>query len=130
MDLFKALQQLSELEEMATIGRTTDNYEIIVFTNDPGKIPHFHYRDASTRGSVFHTCIRLDKPDYFLHEGKTDKLNAKQKKELIKFLNANANKGKYFSGTNWNYLVAMWNNENNSDVYIDEDTIMPDYKQL
>ena len=48
MDLFNNLCQLSKLEEMATIGRTSDNYEIVVFTNDPGKIPHFHYRDAGT----------------------------------------------------------------------------------
>lgn len=124
------INELFRLEEMATIGVVKGNYEIIVFTNDPGKIPHFHYRDSTTHGNEFHSCIRLDKPEYFTHEGKIDKLNSKQRKELVKFLKDKAMKGKYFSGTNWNYLIAMWNNENNSDVQLDEDIKMPDYSRL
>lgn len=128
MDLFKNLCQLSELEEMATVGKTNDNYDIIIYTNDPGKIPHFHYFDDETRGNKFHTCIRLDSAKYFHYGNKTDKLNSKQKKELISFLNSPHKR--YKEETNWQHLIYLWNDENNSDVQIDEDISMPDYKEL
>lgn len=49
---------------MARVGFTPDRYEVYVNTNDGGKIPHFHYRDAND-WNRFHTCIKIDKPEYF-----------------------------------------------------------------
>lgn len=116
------LQQ--DLMEMARIGYTDDGFEVYVNTDDGGNTPHFHYR---IKGSwEFHTCIRLDKPEYFHHDGKEDILNSKQRKNLIKFLNKFDNEeGK----TNWQILIAEWN-RNNSNMKVSRDTPMPDYIQL
>lgn len=116
------------LEEMATVGKTNDSYDVVIYTNDSGKIPHFHYFDDATRGKEFHTCIRLDKPEYFHHGNKNGILNSKQKKELISFLKSPHKR--YKDETNWQHLVYLWNDENNSDVAVDEDLLMPDYLKL
>lgn len=118
----------NHLLEMATLGRTASNYCIVIYTNDPGNIPHFHYVDAATRGQCFHACIRLDCCEYFSHTGKEDKLRSGQRKELVRFLQQPHDR--YPQETNWQHLLYLWNNENNSDVQISEDSIMPDYTQL
>ena len=113
----------NNLLEMARLGYF-DDYEIFVFTNDSGKIPHFHIRDSNTMGQKFHTCIRIDKAEYFHHTGKEDILNKKERKELVNFLNS-----KYRNRdneTNWSHLVDLWN-DNNSDIELDDNTNMPDY---
>ena len=51
------------LQEMARIGYV-DNLELIIWTDDPGNIPHFHIRDRSTKGEKFNCCIRIDKAEY------------------------------------------------------------------
>lgn len=113
------------LGEMARIGYL-DSYEIYVRTDDPGKIPHMHIWDRSTKGQKFHTCIRLDKAEYFHHTGKEDKLNSTERKKLVEFLSEN---NADFDMTNWKYLLIQWN-QNNSDVVIDKDSKMPDYRKL
>ena len=115
-----------QLWEMSRIG-FMDEYEIYVHTDDPGNIPHFHIWDRTTRGKEFHTCIRIDKAEYFHHTGKEDILNSKDRKDLVKFLQSNP-KNKRFN-TNWEVVIDMWN-FNNSDKEIDEDQPMPDYTQL
>lgn len=114
------------LMEMARVG-FFDEYEIYIHTDDPGNIPHFHIWDASTKGNKYHTCIRIDKPEYFHHTGKEDILNHKDKKDLMNFLNSKP-KNKRFK-TNWEYLVSMWN-DNNSKIQVDEDKSIPDYTKL
>lgn len=131
MDLSENLQMfndgtMKDYTEMARVGITDDDYEIYINTNDGGKIPHFHYRKAND-WKAFHTCIMIEKPEYFHHGSKQDVLNSKQKKELVEFLNAKPKNKRY--ETHWEYLVSMWN-DNNSDVEIDETIQMPDYQQL
>lgn len=128
MNLFETLQNNKHLLEMATVGKTSDNYDIVIYTNDPGKIPHFHYFDDETRGNKFHTCIKLESAEYFHHGDKDDILNLKQRKELFTFLNSPHKR--YKNETNWQHLVYLWNDENNSDVEIDENIQMPDYRNL
>lgn len=113
------------LGEMARIGYL-GSYEIYVRTDDPGKIPHMHIWDRGTKGQKFHTCIRLDKAEYFHHTGKEDELNSAERKKLVEFLKSKHPK---FKMTNWKYLLIQWN-ENNSDIYIDEKSKMPDYRKL
>lgn len=113
-----------DLLEMARVGFTNDQYEIYVNTDDSGKIPHFHYRKKN-EWDKFHTCIKIEKAEYFLHGGKNDKLNSRQKKELIVFLNKKTNRNM----RNWDHIVDMWN-MNNSDVLVDESTKMPNYNNL
>ena len=68
----------NNLTEMARIGFTDDMYEIYINTDDPGNIPHFHYRKAN-KWSEFHTCIKIASAEYFHHTGKEDVLNSKQR---------------------------------------------------
>lgn len=117
---------MKDYTEMARIGITSNDYEIYINVDDTGIKPHFHYRKVND-WHAFHTCIMIEKPDYFHHGNKQDILNSKQKKELIEFLNSKSKNKRYES--NWEYLVSMWN-DNNSDVIIDESMEIPDYKQL
>lgn len=115
------------LEEMARVGYTDDNYEIFVFTNDSGNIPHFHYRSDNKK---FNTCICIEKCSYFLHGNKQDKLNSSQRKSLDKFMGSECKITKHFTGTYWDYVVSLWN-ANNSSIKIDENNVnKPDYTKL
>lgn len=126
MNIWQEAKQLNEkqgLIEMAKIGEIK-NYTIIVWTNDNGNIPHFHIVDSNTLGKQFHTCVQIEKPEYFHHTGKEDTLNSKEKKELIKFFQA-SDPDEVF-GTNWDVLLYEWN-KNNNRKRISRDTEMPDY---
>lgn len=112
------------LLEMAQIG-TFGKYTIIVWTNDPGNIPHFHVVDSATRGNSFNTCIKIESPEYFHHEGKEDTLNTKERKELLKFLNSKDKWGEQ----NWVVLLKEWE-RNNSKTSIDINLPIPDYTKL
>ena len=110
---------------MFRIGFTNDGFEVYIDTDNGGNYPHFHYR---TKGSCdFHTCIKIDKAEYFIHTSKENKLNFRQRKELVRFLKA-PNKSTKFKN-NWERLVADWNS-NNSTVEVDEDLEMPNYLNL
>ena len=117
----------SMLLEMARVGFIDDEYEVYIHTDDPGNVPHFHIWDAETRGQKFHTCIRIESPEYFHHTGKEAYLNSSMRKELVSFLKSKS-KNKRFS-SNWEYLVSMWN-DNNSNMNVPEDITMPDYMKL
>ena len=114
--------------EMARVGITEDNLDIIIRTDDPGKIPHFHIIDRSSKDERNNEgCICIDGAEYFSHGSKTMTLNSKQRKELIEFLNEKPKNGGF--ATNWRYILALWN-DNNSDVILPMDLEMPDYSQL
>lgn len=119
----------TDITGMARAGFTKDNYEVYVNTDDGGNIPHFHYRLKSD-WSKFHTCIRLDSPEYFHHNGKEDVLNSSQKKNLQKFLSSQVTlsryKGKFEN--NFELLCFLWD-INNSNVQSD-DWDLPDYTTL
>ena len=112
------------LLEMATIGNMDNTLCIIIRMNDAGNIPHFHIMDRSTLGSKFHTCIKIETPEYFHHTGKEDILNSKQRKSLVEFL-----KSSHRKGTKWEMLVDLWN-INNSTMIVDDNIDMPDYTKL
>lgn len=118
-------QEERYLIEMANIGSIDNKLVAIIRMNDPGNIPHFHIVDKATLGRDFHTCIKIEAPEYFHHEGKEDVLNSKQRKNLNDFL-----KNKNELGvTNWRYLVTTWN-INNSNKNVDKDIVQPDYTKL
>lgn len=125
---FKVISNSHILTEMAKVG-TFDDVDVLVWSNDPGKIPHFHIIDSNSRGNEFHCCIEIKNPKYFFHDGKEDTLNSRDIKDLIKFLNSSSNSKRFSSFTNWQVLVTLWN-MNNSDIEIDEDIEMPDYTLL
>jgi hypothetical protein len=116
------------ITEMARVGYLKD-YEIIVWTNDGGNIPHFHIIDRETRGEKFHTCIQYKVPEYFHHTGKEDILNNREIKELINFFNKQCD-SKKFNVTNWELAVFLWNKNNSTQNLDEENTPMPDYLHL
>lgn len=106
---------------MARVGYTSDNIEIRIYTDDPGKIPHFHFIGDGLDG-----CIRIGKAKYFPHGHHKSKLNTKQIRKLVKFLKSNHRNSNV---SNWRYLLDLWNT-NNSDVELSDDYPMPDYLYL
>ena len=125
----RVIKQYENIEGMSRIGYSGP-LEIYVNTNDPGKIPHFHIRNKSN-WEEFHSCIRIDKAEYFLHEGKEDTLNSKQRKELQKFMESPVSLSRYASkfDNNWELTCFLWD-MNNSDVQIDPEIEQPDYSLL
>lgn len=127
-------QGIEGMSRVGTIGMRGSTYEIFVCTNDPGKIPHFHLRDVDD-WSRFHTCIRIDKAEYFHHGSKQDMLNNKEKKQLDQFMKSTTKKKIHRPGadplilTNWEYICILWD-DNNSDVELPDDIIQPDYSKL
>lgn len=116
----------NRLFEMAKIGRFKNLY-IYIWMNDGGNVPHFHISDSDNypQNSTVEIAIKIDSPEYFPHGGKyTDKLNSREIKELIKFLNKTEDGEK-----NWVYLLRTWN-KNNSKAKIPVTSPMPDYTQL
>ena len=114
---------------MARVGYV-DSYEIYVNTNDGGELPHFHMRDPSD-WDKFHTCILITEAKYFLHAGKEDTLNSKQRKALQAFMEALVGNKKYVDKfrNNWELVCFLWE-LNNSDAIISDDATMPDYTKL
>jgi len=136
MEIFKENSIPGILVEMAMrVGVVKDKQEkqplylIYVNTDDARNKPHFHCVDYSTRGQEFHTCIRLDCVEYFLHEGKSDMLTSADVKLMYKFMSSQYTGSKIIHGTNWEYAVSVWN-ANNSAQNVDEDMEMPNYLEL
>ena len=77
----------------------------------------------------FSCCVKILKPDYFIHTGKEDTLNSKLKKSLINFLTSKHRKRKNI--TNWEYICMCWD-DNNSNYELPEEIYdnMPDYTKL
>lgn len=117
----------NRLYEMAKIGRFKNLY-IYIWMNDGGNVPHFHISDSANypQNSTIEISVKIQSAEYFPHGGKyEDKLNSKQKKELVKFLNSHTSLGV----SNWKILIDTWN-RNNSGMNIPISTPMPDYTQL
>ena len=112
------------LLEMASIGNIDNTLCVVIRMNDAGNIPHFHIMDKSTLGKKFHTCVKIETPEYFHHTGKVDVLNSKQRKSLVEFL-----KSSHRNGTKWEMLIDLWN-INNSTIKVDDNLDMPDYTNI
>ena len=111
--------------EMAQIGGLDNNLIAYVRSNDPGNIPHFHIVDKSTLGTKFHTCVKIESPEYFHHTGKEGVLNSKQRKSLVNFLNSLTP----LEISHWEFLLLTWNT-NNSNKKLRMDLPMPNYLEL
>lgn len=119
------------IEGIDRIGFTDDGYEIFIVTDDYklSDVPHFHYRKKEKgRKMSFHTCIRLDKAEYYHHTWNEDVLNDNQKENLIKFLSS---KPKYDDfNTNWELLKFSWNHQNKYQMFLEKELEMPNYNNL
>lgn len=114
----KRLVRRHSIYAMARIGYTDDRIELRIYTDDPGSIPHLHFKSDNLDG-----CIRLDKAEYFPHNRHTSTLNSRQVRSLVRFLKSYNSRWKM---SNWDVVVKLWN-DNNSDVEIDDSAPMPDY---
>lgn len=132
----KTLSQLLEesfsmehrLNEMARIG-FMDEFEIVIYTDDPGNIPHMHILDASTHGDNFSSCVKLESAEYFPHGGKyVDKFNSNQRKAFNEFMKSKPSRVTLYK-TNYQYACEMWNG-NNSKTTVDSTREQPDYTKL
>jgi hypothetical protein len=103
------------LDEMARVG-FMGNFDVIVNTDDPGYVPHFHIIDKATRGGEFNTCIKLETNQYFLHGSHTDKLNAKQRKVLNEFMHAPHRNIHYRN--NYEYNIQLLKLMNKNEYYM------------
>lgn len=125
-------QDIFGMSRVGKIQADGDTYEIYVNTDDSGKIPHFHFRNA-TDWKKFHTCIMIEAAQYFLHGNKQDVLNSKQKKELQQFMQATTAANIYDSNgqrvNNWQYVCILWDG-NNSDTMVSPNAQQPDYQKL
>lgn len=114
-----------ELYEMAQMGSFGKLY-IIIFSNDPGYIPHFHILNhPNPKKATFKCCLKIETPEYFMHGDYKNILNSKQVKQLIEFLKSE----RFPNITRWQYMVAAWN-DNNSKHSIPDNMPMPDYSTL
>ena len=122
------------LYEMASVGYFTtfkkngkqESPKFKVFVcGDEGEIPHMHIWDDETNGKKMHTCVCLNKIEYFHHTGKEGVLNSKQRKSLVDFLNKPFDE----DTSNWEYLIMTWN-ANNSNKKLSKKMPMPDYTNI
>ena len=97
--------------------------KICVYTNE-GPNPHFHIEDKDL---TFICCIRLDKPEYFKHGIKRDKINNKDIKELIRVLNSKSQLPEF---TVFEALCIGWNLDGENPKKIKKPYKMPDYTKL
>jgi hypothetical protein len=84
-------------------------------------VPHFHFYPKGHPKAGGCICMKVAR--YFPHEGNKEHLNAKGMKKLIEFLNAPYDEKR----TNWDVMIAAWNQNKNPDDDVD-DMINPDQK--
>lgn len=131
--IHEELYKKMRLNEMARVGIMANIYDVVVYTDDMGNIPHLHILDSATRGEDFDCCVRLGENRYFKHGRHQDELNVKQRKLFNEFMNQPCKSPKYRN--NYEFAVEMWNvNNSNSYVQIVEDEngdiIVPDYNEI
>lgn len=113
-----------KLLEMCELGRF-DEYKVLIYGSE-GPVPHLHFQ--STKGGK-KGCVRLDKPEYFIHGKYKDRLNSKELKQFIEFLKSPHRLLGKAGISNWQMIIVYWG-DNNPDYRLDIDTQMPDYTQL
>ena len=93
-----------------------------------GPKPHFHLEHKE---SNFYCAIRLDVPDYFIHDKYTGMLSSGERRALYKFLSRPYVPKKSGSYSIWEHLLDAWNHNatgNKSKCYCPA-TSIPDYRK-
>ncbi|HPB57559.1 MAG TPA: hypothetical protein PLL49_03515 [Bacteroidales bacterium] len=129
--------ECNAISEMAFVGYFGDdnikdsssNQKFQVFVRgSETPIAHFHISDDETNGQKFHTCVCIEKAEYFRHTGKEGVLSSKDKQNLMAFLRA-APKNKRYQ-THYEYICSMWNDNSSSQQHVNENADIPDYEKL
>lgn len=121
------------LDEMARVSKFSDNFDIVVLTDDHGYVPHVHIIDLPTRGREFDCCVQLGTNRYFQHGEHQDTMNTKMRKAFNKLMRE-PHRNVHYRNV-YEYAVNLWNDNNsNSYVQIEEDdegnVIVPDYTNI
>lgn len=119
--------------EMATVKWGFMSIKLAIYGDEGNGYPHFHFfKDLKPEGGIPESyrsgggCLTIESPNYFVHGRHTEKLNPKEIKGLIKFLKErNRTLSKY---TNWEYILAQWNDNNPDQKQLPLDLPIPDYK--
>lgn len=133
------INELFQLNEMATIGNPIDGYMVSVYDSE-GMIPHLHFinnkgRKKARGKGVVNVPIRLDIPKYFHHGRYKSILNSNQIEILIKILSSKPNNPDSPYKTNFQEVIARWNEANNywdesKPNYLSTNLKMPNYRLL
>lgn len=100
--------------EMAKVA-DFDGYKLWIWTNDEGKIPHFHVIKGNPLAPSFDSCIKFKVSEYFPHGGRhKDKLPRNHLKDLVELLKS---QDPYAIGqqTIWQALIIEWNRNDNKE---------------
>lgn len=126
-------ERKGRLDEMARVAEFGDHYDILVYMDDMGKIPHVHVVDKATRGMDFDCCVQLLRPQYFQHGHHIDTMPTRMCKEFNNIMHQ-PHRNPRFQNV-YEYAADLWNN-NNSDTYVQVQTdnegnvIVPDYRHI
>lgn len=121
------------LLEMARVGFINGEYEIFVYTDDEGHVPHIHIRDNATKGHQFETCVELKNNRYFFHGECKDTMSIDMINAFAEFMESiprNTN-----CQNNYELSVVIWNLNNSTyEVIPQYDSggriIMPNYRTI
>ena len=136
-EYFKVLYKCNE--EIVRIGYfgENDEYEIYVKTDDEETTPHFHIRDAETKGERFETCVCFETNHYCLHGEYGDVLRPEQQALLKEYMESLSLYKLYALPLvrNYEWAANMWNLNNETTQvtlqYDNEDeVIIPDYDKM
>lgn len=108
-------------------------YTIFIICEDVERVPHFHIMDTVSYSNPnkglcnFHLCLEIMRPRLLYHAGVNapDIIGSECMQDLVDFLKA---KKKDSHSTNWQYLLDLWNDNNEEKV--DNKMPVPDYKIL
>lgn len=131
-EICEYIKHKAMINEMARVGLLGE-YDIVVYTDDPGFVPHFHIIDKATRGFEFDCCVKLETNEYFNHGGHEDILSRHDRNNLYDFM-LQPHRNVHYRN-NYEYAVNLWNDNNSSSyVQINEDNngniIVPDYRHI
>lgn len=104
------------LDEMSRVTSFLNNYEIVVYMNDGGYIPHVHIVDSPTMGKDFDCCVRLDTNAYFHHGHHLDRIPKKMRDKFYEVM-CQPYRNPHMRN-NYEYAVDLWNN-NNPQSYVE-----------
>ena len=136
-EYFKVLYKYNE--NIARIGYLGDNdeYELFVETDDEETTPHFHIRDAETKGERFETCICFETNRYCLHGKCKDVLTSEQQALLKEYMESLSQHKIYRLSLmrNYEWVADMWNLNNEATQVTlrynsDDEVIIPDYDKM
>lgn len=126
-------------ENIARIGFMGEKseYEVYVQTDDEVSEPHFHVRDAETKGARFETCVGIETNRYCPHGDCSDELSVYAQERLMDFMKRTTPTSQCCSTPTSNYerVVDMWNlNNENTQVTLKRnergDVVIPIYSEM